>query len=639
MQHPGDDSPPAVRYVVLSLIAFLVPPLLAGLAHRGVPGLEPLVATLILLPALFLGYWRGPRGALLGAVAAVLSGGAAHVVSAGDLFAEGWSWAASAAVFAGVLALLGVRFRGDLVRAETMALTDNLTRLPNRRHALTFIESRFAAAERGAGLCVVLFDLDHFKRFNDELGHGAGDLALRAFADVLRDNTRRMNLSARMGGEEFVSVLTDATLEGAVTFARRVRRALGSVRFSDQPLTVSAGIAVYHPAMKGVDDLLAAADHALYRAKRDGRDCVRVFGSEEQVASSGGDEGGPTRPVIEPVGADRTVLVVHPDGERRVELLEALHTDGFGTLAYEQGADALETLERRPDVLIVDLHLPDGDGPRLCRTFKARWPSLPVLALSEPVDERSLGAVAEARADRYLIQPIAPVALRQTLAELLAQRRPPPPHRGGERSPERESLLIQLADAVEEREEYGAGHGRRVQAAAELLGTAWARADRPLLDLEGLSLGARLHDLGRLAVPAPLLNKVVPLTVEEFRAIQRYPVVGQSLVEVLLGGTAAPAVVRWHAERWDGTGYPDGLAGRSIPAEARICAVADALDAMTTYRRYRPPLAFDAALEHIRAASGRHFDPLVVELLDEVAAPLAAVLESFRTEPESARTG
>ncbi|MEZ4414444.1 MAG: diguanylate cyclase [Gemmatimonadota bacterium] len=594
------------------------------------PDLEPISGALVILPALLLGYLRGPRGTLLGVFAALLSGTATNVASGGALFSEAAAWLVSLATLTAVLTVLGARFRQDLVRAETMALTDNLTRLPNRRHALTFLESHFAAAERGAVLCVVLFDLDHFKQFNDELGHGTGDLALRAFADVLRDNTRRMNLSARMGGEEFLCVLCDSSAEGASTFAHRVRRALGSVRFSDHPLTASAGVAVYHPAMKDVDDLLAAADHALYRAKRDGRDCVRVFGSEVEPTRTGEDAPNVPPPTLGPVGADRSVLVVHTEGERRRALLEMLREDGFTALPAETRTDAIGVIDAPPDLAIVDLKLGEGSGARLCQTLKARWPHVQVLALSEPLDEHSIVMAVEAQADRYLIQPVAAVALRQALSEMLAARRPLHGRRQGERLGARQGLLLQMADEIEAREEYGWGHGRRVETAAKILGDHWVEGGAPPPDPDALGLGSRLHDLGRASVPAALLNKVLPLTVEEVRLIHRHPVVGQSLVATLLPGSPAAAVVRWHAERWDGSGYPDGLVGRSIPLEARICAVADALDAMTTYRRYRPPLTFAEAVQTIREEAGRHFDPAVVALLERAAPEIERRFEALR---------
>ncbi|MSR23371.1 MAG: GGDEF domain-containing protein [Gemmatimonadetes bacterium] len=148
------------------------------------------------------------------------------------------------------------RERADV---EDLALTDILTHLPNRRHARVFLENEFGAAERGRLLSVVLFDLDSFKEYNDRYGHQAGDDGLRHFAEILASTARRMNLSSRFGGEEFLTVLAGSDEEGALVFAERVREALASLRLSSGSLTVSSGVATYHPSMRSPDELIAAA--------------------------------------------------------------------------------------------------------------------------------------------------------------------------------------------------------------------------------------------------------------------------------------------------------------------------------------------------------------------------------------------
>ncbi len=153
-----------------------------------------------------------------------------------------------------------------------LSLTDPLVDLPNRRQLDFFLEKEFAAAQRGRPLCFALFDLDHFKEFNDAWGHQAGDQALIRFAGVLRTETRAMNLAARYGGEEFASVLSDTSRAGAHAYAQRVRRRMGLEL--NGALTVSAGVAVYSEAMVAAADLVAAADRALYRAKLEGRNRV-----------------------------------------------------------------------------------------------------------------------------------------------------------------------------------------------------------------------------------------------------------------------------------------------------------------------------------------------------------------------------
>lgn len=277
--YPSQSVP--ARAYVLSLAALAIP-VTGALAVPEILGEHgALLWLLMLLPAFLLAYYRGWRG-----VATALAFGMA-ALSITQVFANLLELQIPVTLFAVVLAYLGIalgigwvteRLHRDRAEVEGLALTDILTRLPNRRHARVFLENEFAAAARGRSLAVVLFDLDHFKEYNDQFGHAAGDEALQSFGDIMARTTRRMNLSARFGGEEFLTVLAGSDADGAIAFAERIRATLRRERLSPGSLTVSAGVAAYHPSMVSPDELLAAADHALYRAKREGRNCVRLFG-------------------------------------------------------------------------------------------------------------------------------------------------------------------------------------------------------------------------------------------------------------------------------------------------------------------------------------------------------------------------
>ena len=149
-----------------------------------------------------------------------------------------------------------------------LSLTDALTGLPNRRHVEMFLEKEFAAAQRGRQLTVMLFDLDNFKDYNDQAGHEAGDEALRAFALVLMQQTRAMNLAGRFGGDEFVSVLADTDRRGGFTHATRIARAIAQdPLLTAAGIRASTGIASYSPRMHTPADLIRAADRDLYARK------------------------------------------------------------------------------------------------------------------------------------------------------------------------------------------------------------------------------------------------------------------------------------------------------------------------------------------------------------------------------------
>jgi HD-GYP domain-containing protein (c-di-GMP phosphodiesterase class II) len=175
-------------------------------------------------------------------------------------------------------------------------------------------------------------------------------------------------------------------------------------------------------------------------------------------------------------------------------------------------------------------------------------------------------------------------------------------------------MLAAISRALEERDQTH-GHGARVAAlaepVAELLGWEPER-------LASLRFGAPLHDIGKVSIGREVLRKAGPLSLEELGTIRRHPRAGAELVLPIRSAHAALPYVLFHHERWDGDGYPSGLRGRSIPVEARLLAVADAFDAMTSPRPYRPVLSVDRALLEIAACAGSQFDPQIAELFLEV---------------------
>ena len=172
-----------------------------------------------------------------------------------------------------------------------------------------------------------------------------------------------------------------------------------------------------------------------------------------------------------------------------------------------------------------------------------------------------------------------------------------------------------LTNAVEARDAYTGKHAERVAA----YGLRLAReVDGDLVDEPEVEFGFLLHDIGKVAVPDGVLHKPQPLTPEEQALMRRHPVIGWEILQEIGFLEEAKLVVRHHHERWDGDGYPDGLAGEDIPLAARVFAVADALDALTTDRPYRNATSIAEARERIRAASGTQFDPAVVKGFERI---------------------
>jgi len=313
------------------------------------------------------------------------------------------------------------------------------------------------------------------------------------------------------------------------------------------------------------------------------------------------------------------------------------------------GAEAeARIVKHRPDVVVLDLRMPGMSGAELCSRLKAdgRTKDIPIVLLTG-ADAEEARRAQRAGASALVRKPFSPLDLL-AVVERVSGRTPVPrkPRRAkpadeelvlyardlrhlleierGQRELLQESYLAtvtSLASALESRDTRTGAHSQRVQRyAVELLDTI----DPGRLERDpGVQYGFLLHDIGKIAIPDEILQKPGPLTRGERRRMQAHTVLG----EQMLGGVAilhgeGLRVVRSHHERWDGRGYPDGLRRSEVPLAARIFAVADALDAMTSDRPYRKALKWDAARSEIVAQSGKQFDPEVVEAYVEREAAL-----------------
>ena len=176
-------------------------------------------------------------------------------------------------------------------------------------------------------------------------------------------------------------------------------------------------------------------------------------------------------------------------------------------------------------------------------------------------------------------------------------------------------MLAELSEAIEWRDPYTRGHSARVTALAD---TVARRLGWDEERLQTLQIGGPLHDIGKLSVPGRILRKPGPLTEDELVEIRTHPEAGARLIDPIHSARCALPYVLHHHERWDGRGYPHRLAGNQIPIEARVLAVADAFDAMTSRRPYRRALGNDEALTEVDRCAGTQFDPEVARAFLEV---------------------
>jgi response regulator RpfG family c-di-GMP phosphodiesterase len=318
---------------------------------------------------------------------------------------------------------------------------------------------------------------------------------------------------------------------------------------------------------------------------------------------------------------------------------------------------ALERIaSRRPDVVVLDVHMPGMSGLELCRKLKTEEDTAEIgVVLLTGSDADTPENADAAGADAFLRKPFSPLELL-SVTERLAGGLYGIPFRANKKNPDEQLILYArdlrhileiergqrtlvqqaymetvsaLASALESKDTGTREHSQRVQRYA----TALARAVEPsLIEDPSTVYGFLLHDVGKIGIPDNILQKPKPLSEAERRLMQTHTILG----EQVLGGVAflhgeGLRIVRSHHERWEGGGYPDSIEGTDIPLSARVFAVADALDAMTSNRPYRVARPWRNAGDEILRQSGRQFDPRVVEAFVEREPELRAIQREFAT--------
>lgn len=321
-------------------------------------------------------------------------------------------------------------------------------------------------------------------------------------------------------------------------------------------------------------------------------------------------------------------LVVDDEPRLRQVLVRLMEIDGFRCSEAGSGVDALAELEREPARLVLtDLRMPKMDGIELLKQVRGRWPDTAVMLITAVADVEVAVSCLSLGAVDYLTKPFHLEEVRARVAQAMEKRRLILENRDyqerlefrvGEQARRLEELFVAgvqaLAEALEVKDPYTRGHSIRVSrysaAIAEALGL-------PAETVRQVELGGHVHDIGKIGVRESVLNKPGPLTDEEYEHIMTHPMVGWRILSPLLADTPlALNVVRSHHERFDGRGVPDGLVGTAIPVEARIAAIADAFDAMTSGRPYRRAgrLSLDDVVAEMRRCRGTQFDPEVLDL-------------------------
>ena len=341
---------------------------------------------------------------------------------------------------------------------------------------------------------------------------------------------------------------------------------------------------------------------------------------------------------IEGGGSTKThdaLILVIDDNPEVLKLMKMLLSDEFDlemTTSAEKGLALLK--EKNPDLVLCDVMMPGMDGHAFSRAVKSdeSLKHIPIILVTARTGAEMLAQGIQAGADDYISKPFDSVELKARIRSLLRFREVESElalvnrnlkMRTSDLVDQQRSLFLStvksLASAIDAKDEYTRHHSTRVTEFTLKIARKMSFSEKEIGDLE---LAALLHDVGKIAVPENILNKPGKLTDQEYALIKEHSARGESILSPVIELKDIARIVRAHHEHYDGTGYPDGLKGREIPLGARIMAVADAYDSITSERPYRKAASHRFAMKEIIRCSGVHFDPEVVEHFLEISGSL-----------------
>ncbi|RHP44958.1 MULTISPECIES: diguanylate cyclase [unclassified Clostridium] len=503
---------------------------------------------------------------------------------------------------------------------------DALTGAYNRRYYEDKIKT---SAQKGG---VAMIDLDDFKLYNDTWGHDAGDAVLRTLVQMLRNCVRDEDSIIRYGGDEFLLLMPDIS---QAQFEESLRRVKEKVCDADVPgytnlrLSVSIG-GVLSDGSKTVEDAAICADKLMYQAKNR-KNTVVTEGTKQEVQHSGDN-------TEDQENIKQQILIVDDSGLNREILSEMLHSD-FRILEAENGKECIAQLEQYGTgiaLVLLDIVMPVMNGFEVLEYMtRNHWiEEVPVIMISSENSEPYIRKAYELGVSDYISRPFdAKVVFQRVFntIKLYAKQ-----HRLiklvtsqiYEKEKNNRIMVGILSQIMEFRNGESGRHVFHINRLTDLLlerltqKTNQYHLSRP--DRELIATASALHDIGKIGIDEQILNKPGRLTKAEFEIMKTHTVIGASMLKHLTAYQNEPIVkiayqiCRWHHERYDGKGYPDGLKGEEIPIAAQVVSIVDVYDALVSPRVYKKAFPHEQAMSMIMNGECGTFNPLLLECLIEI---------------------
>ena len=508
---------------------------------------------------------------------------------------------------------------------------DPLTGIYNRRYYEEVVRKSIGPAG------IALIDVDDFKICNDTYGHHAGDLALEAAANAIQSCIRSSDLLIRYGGDEFLLVLPGIPsdiLQGKLEQICTAAQMASVPGYPHFRLSLSIG-GTMQAITDPMENAVCRADRLMYQAKCR-KNAVMVEVPGHSLAA------------LEKLLQKKSqILLVDDSAMSRMILKEILGGD-YSILEAENGQECLEKMQAEAGniaLVLLDINMPVMDGFEVLKAMNVNHTieDIPVIMISSDDSDAAIRRSYELGSSDYVTRPFdARIVYRRvtnTIKLYAKQRRLVQMVSDQIRARENntDTLVGVLSHIVEFRNGESGAHVRHIRIITELLlhRLLEISSQYPITaeQQDNIPLASALHDIGKIGIDEKILNKPGKLTPEEYEVVKTHSMLGAEMLHQLENFNEQPLlqtayeITRWHHERWDGRGYPDGLKGDEIPISAQLVALADVYDALTSERCYKKAFSHEKAVQMILNGECGAFNPLLLQCLTDMQTDLKVQLQ------------